>query len=151
MNGTRAVIIMLIVFVVALFLGFMMGSKRVADVKKELSTLKTDFKTKVAKLEGDLAKAKAQKELSVCKWELVQVRGNASRRDFGKATESLSAAKQAFDRAVSASASAPGFFARLGPIQPSFDEINAGLDKNDVKIVGKTEEVIAQLDTIISE
>ena len=150
MNGTRAVIILIIVFVVALFLGFMMGSKRVSDVKKELSALKTEFETKVATLEGNLAKAKAQKELSVCKWELVQIRTNASRRDFGKATESLSGAREAFSKAVSVSRS--DYFAqKLAPLQPSFDEIKAGLDKNDVKIVGKIEEVIAQLETTISE
>ena len=149
MNGTRAVIIMIIVFVVALFLGFMMGSKRVADVKKELSALKTDFETKITTLQEDLAKAKAQKELSVCKWELVQVRTDASRRDFGKATESLSVAKEAFDKALSLSKS--DFFARLALIQPSFDQIKAGLDKNDIKTVGTVEDIIAKLDTLISE
>jgi predicted Holliday junction resolvase-like endonuclease len=150
MNGTRAVIIMIIVFVVALFLGFMMGSKRVSDVKKELDTLKTEYATEKATLEANLAKAKAQKELSVCKWELVQVRTNASRRDFGKATESLSAATEAFSKAVSVSKS-DYVTQRLAPFRPSFDEIKAGLDKNDVKIVGRVEEVIAQLEAIISE
>ncbi|MCX5801466.1 MAG: hypothetical protein NTX17_08780 [Candidatus Eisenbacteria bacterium] len=149
MKGTRAVIIMIIVFVVALFLGFMMGSKRVSDVTKELNALKTEFKTKVATLEENLATAKAQKELSVCKWELVQVRTNASARNFGKATESLSVAKGALDKAVSISS--PKFFARLAPLQPALEEIKVDLDKNDVKVVGKVEGVIAQLDTIISE
>jgi predicted Holliday junction resolvase-like endonuclease len=150
MNGTRAVIIMIIVFVVALFLGFLMGSKRVSDVNKELNALKTEFETKVATLEKDLAKAKVQKELSVCKWELVQARTNASRRDFGKATESFSAAKEAFGKAIAVSKT--DYFAlKLAPLQPSFDEIKAGLDKNDLKVVGAIEGTIAQLETIISE
>jgi len=148
MKGARIAVIMIIVFVVALFLGFLMGSKRVSDVKKELDTVKTDLQAKVATLEGSLAKAMAQKELSVCKWELVQARTNASARNFGKATESLSAARDAFDKAVSVSS--PEFFARLAPLQPSFEEIKAGLGKNDVTVVGKLEGVIAQLDTIIS-
>ena len=150
MNGTRAVIIMLIVFVVALFLGFLMGSKRVSDVNKELNALKTEFETKVATLEKDLAKARVQKELSVCKWELVQARTNASRRDFGKATESFTAATEAFRKAISVSKT--DYFAQqLAPLQPSFDAIKAGLDKNDLKVVGTIEEAIAQLETIISQ
>jgi predicted Holliday junction resolvase-like endonuclease len=150
MNGTRAVIIMIIVFVVALFLGFLMGSKRVSDVNKELNSLKTEFETKVAALEKDLAKAKVQKELSVCKWALAQAKDNASRRDFGKATENFSAAKEAFGKAIAVSKS--DYFAlKLAPLQPSFDEIKAGLDKNDLKVVGAIEGAIAQLETIISE
>jgi len=149
MNGTRVVIIMIIVFVVALFLGFLMGSKRVADVRKELSALKTDFETKMTALQDDLAKAKAQKELSVCRWELVQVRTDASRRDFGQATESLAVANEAFGRALALSKT--NFFAKLALIQPSFEEIKAGLDKNDIKTVGMVEELITKLDTIISE
>ena len=149
MNGTRVVIIMIIVFVVALFLGFLMGSKRVADVRKELSALKTDFETKMTALQDDLAKAKAQKELSVCRWELVQVRTDASRRDFGQATESLAVANEAFGRALALSKT--NFFEKLALIQPSFEEIKAGLDKNDIKTVGMVEELITKLDTIISE
>jgi Skp family chaperone for outer membrane proteins len=150
MNGTRAVIIMIIVFVVALFLGFLMGSKRVSDVNKELNALKTEFETKVATLEKDLAKARVQKELSACKWELVQARTNASRRDFGKATESFSAAMEAFRKAISVSKT--DYFAQqLAPLQPSFDAIKAGLDKNDLKVVGTIEEAIARLETIISQ
>jgi len=149
MTGSRTVIIVIIVFVVALFLGFLIGSKRVSDVRKELNTVKTDLQTKVNELEGSLAKARAQKELSVCKWELVQARTNASARNFGKASESLAAAKEAFSRAVSVSS--PEFFSRLAPIGPSFDEIKAGLDKNDVTTVGKLEGVIAQLDAVIGD
>lgn len=151
MKGARTVIIVIIVFVVALLLGLMIGFKQVSDVKKKLSTVETDLRTKVSTLEGNLAKARAQKELSVCKWELVQARTNASARNFGKASESLAAAKEAFSRAVAVSVSTPAFSARITPIQPAFDEIKAGLEKNDVTIVGKLEGVITQLEPIISE
>ena len=149
MNGTRTVILLIIVFVVALFLGFLIGSKRVSDVRRELTEVKTEFEAAESTLRGERNKAIAQKELAVCRYELVQCGMNASRRDFGKATENLAAGMEAFNRATSV---APSDFAeKLNALKGFFAEVQAGLDKNDVKVVGRLTELANEMQALIAQ
>ncbi|KPJ61259.1 MAG: hypothetical protein AMJ46_02885 [Latescibacteria bacterium DG_63] len=152
MSGSKTIIILIIVFVVALFLGFLMGSKRVSDVRRELTELKTEWESQSATLKTERAKALAQKELAMCKWELVQTQTHASQRDFGKATEAFNAARDAFTRATIAAADeAKDFNEALSPLKEGFEEIQAGLDGNDVKITGRLAELINHIDLLLSQ
>ncbi|MFH0777970.1 MAG: hypothetical protein V2A71_04990 [Candidatus Eisenbacteria bacterium] len=148
MKGMRGVIILIIVFVVAIFLGFLIGSKRAADLERQLADVKTEFEAKFVLLENETATAKAQKELAACKWNLVQTRNSASRRDFGTATASLLAARDACSKAV---AVAPSEFAeQLGAFQTAIDQIKAALDQSDLAVVGTLEQVIEQMEAVVS-
>ncbi len=152
MNGSKTVIILIIVFVVALFLGFLMGSKRVSDLRRELTEVKTEWESQSATLKAERAKALAQKELAMCKWELVQTQTHASRRDFGKATEAFNAARDAFTRSTEAAAAeATDFNEKLTPLTVGFDEIQAGLDANDVKITGRLAELVNHVDILLTQ
>jgi methyl-accepting chemotaxis protein len=151
MNGSKTVIILIIVFVVALFLGFLMGSKRVSDVRRELTELKTEWESQSATLKAERAKALAQKELAMCKWELVQTQTHASRRDFGKATEAFNAARDAFARSLdAASEEAKDFHKSITGLSQGFEEIQVGLDSNDVKITGRLAELTNHIDLLLS-
>jgi hypothetical protein len=152
MNSSKTVIILIIVFVVALFLGFLMGSKRVSDLSRELTEVKTEWESQSATLKAERGKALAQKELAMCKWELVQTQTHASRRDFGKATEALNAARDAFTRSTAAAVDeAKDFNERLVPLTAGFEEIQVGLDGNDVKITGRLAELINHIDLLLTQ
>ncbi|UCF77858.1 MAG: hypothetical protein JSW03_07015 [Candidatus Eiseniibacteriota bacterium] len=152
MNGSRMVVILIIVFMVALFLGFLMGSKRVSDLRRELTEVKTEWESQSATLRAERAKALAQKELAMCKWELVQTQTHAARRDFGKATEAFNAARDAFTRSSDAAMEeAKDFGEKLVPLEAGFNEIQAGLDANDVKITGRLAELINHLDVLLTQ
>ena len=152
MNGSKTVIILIIVFVVALFLGFLMGSKRVSDLRRELTEVKIEWESQSATLRAERAKALAQKQLAMCKWELVQTQTHASRRDFGKASEAFNAARNAFtESSVAATQDAADFMEKLTPFEGAFDEIQTGLDKNDVKITGRLAELINHIDLLLSQ
>jgi hypothetical protein len=148
MSRTMVIVLVVIAFAIALFLGSLMGSKRVADAKKELGMVKTDLE----KCQGDVAKALTQKELAQCKWDLVQAKTYAERRDFGKATEALGLAKQSFERAVAASTG------RVDELKDKMDfigvaigEIQMGLDRNDVKVIGRLTEVVNLIDLMLGQ
>jgi hypothetical protein len=147
MSSGRIVILLIVVFVVALFLGFLMGSKRVADAQKELGLVKTDLEN----CQKEVGKAKTQKELSMCRWLLVETQANAERRDFGKANEAFNNVKLAFSGAATESGYAPEFSEKLAPVQTGLGEIQAGLDANDVKVTGKIVEVINQIDVLLKQ
>ncbi len=147
MSGGRIVILVIIVFVVALFVGFLMGSKRVADVQKELGSVKTDLEN----CQKDAGKAKTQKELAKCRWALVEAKNDAERRDFGKANEAFTTAKLAFSAAATESGYAPDFSEKLAPVQAGLGEIQTGLDGNDVTVSGKIAGVISLIDSLLQQ
>ena len=147
MSSGKTVVLLIIVFVIALFLGFLMGSKRVADVQKELGVVKTDLEN----CQKEVGKAKTQKELARCKWALVETKTNAERRDFGKANEAFNNAKLAFSGAATESGYAPEFSEKLAPIQTGLGEIQTGLDGNDVKVAGRITEVINLIDVLLQQ
>jgi len=147
MSGGRIVILVLIVFVIALFVGFLMGSKRVADVQKELGSVKTDLQNS----QKEAGKAKTQKELARCRWALVEARNDAERRDFGKASEAFTNAKLAFSAAATESGYAPEFSEKLAPVQTALGDIQAGLDGNDVTVTGKIAEVVNLIDSLLQQ
>ena len=147
MSGGRIVILVIIVFVVALFVGFLMGSKRVADVQKELGAVKTDLEN----CQKDAGKAKTQKELARCRWSLVETRASAERRDFGKASEAFTNAKLAFSAAATESGYAPEFSEKLAPVQTGLGDIQVGLDGNDVTVTGKITEVVNLIDVLLQQ
>jgi len=147
MSGGRIAVLVIIVFVVALFAGFLMGSKRVADVQKELGSVKTDLE----KCQKDAAKARTQKELAKCRWALAETKDNAERRDFGKASETFTSAKLAFSAAATESGYAPEFSERLAPVQAGLGEIQTGLDGNDVTVSGKIAGVISLIDSLLQQ
>ncbi len=147
MSSGRVVILVIIVFLVALFVGFLMGSKRVADVQKELGAVKTDLEN----CQKDAAKAKTQKELARCRWSMVETKTNAERRDFGKANEAFTNAKLAFSAAATESGYAPEFSEKLAPVQTGLGDIQTGLDANDVTVTGKVTEVIDLIDVLLRQ
>jgi type II secretory pathway pseudopilin PulG len=147
MSGARVVVLVIIVFVVALFVGFLMGSKRVADVQKELGAVKTDLEN----CQKEVGKAKTQKELARCRWALVEAKTNAERRDFGKANEAFTNAKLAFSAAATESGYAPEFSEKLAPVQVGLGEIQVGLDGNDVTVTGKITEVVNLIDVLLQQ
>jgi len=147
MSGGKIAILLIVVFVIALFLGFLMGSKRVSDVQKELGMVKTDLEN----CQKEVGKAKTQKELARCRWALVETKVNAERRDFGKANEAFNNAKLAFSGAATESGYAPEFSEKLAPIQTGLGEIQTGLDGNDVKVAGRITEVINLIDVLLQQ
>jgi predicted Holliday junction resolvase-like endonuclease len=147
MSGGKTAILLIVVFVIALFLGFLMGSKRVSDVQKELGMVKTDLEN----CQKEVGKAKTQKELARCRWALVETKVNAERRDFGKANEAFNNAKLAFSGAATESGYAPEFSEKLAPIQTGLGEIQTGLDGNDVKVAGRITEVINLIDVLLQQ
>jgi predicted nucleic acid-binding Zn-ribbon protein len=148
MRRTMVIVLVVVAFAVALFLGSLMGSKRVADAQKELGMVKTDLE----KCQVDVAKALTQKELAQCKWDLVQAKTNAERRDFGKATESLGLAKQSFERAMAASVGRVDELKdKMQFIGVALGEIQTGLNRNDVKVIGRLTEVVNLIDLMLGE
>ncbi len=145
MSRGITIVALVVVFLVALFLGFLMGSRRVGEVEKERDRIKTE-------LQMEVNKARTQKELAQCKWDLVQAKASAENRDFGKATESLASAKEAFSRAASASEGrVQGISEKMDSIAAGLAEIQMGLDSNDVKAVGRITELVNLIDVMIAQ
>lgn len=143
----------LILYVIILLLifgsGYYIGSKKVGLVEERLSKMKSSMEVKILGLEKELSKARVKVKLVEVKDKLLQARTDVMEKNFGNAGKQIDAAKEAVEKV--AASSDDDTKKTLKPINDALIEIKADIDKLNLKVTLKIDDLKKEIDRIVSE
>ncbi|MEK6679101.1 MAG: hypothetical protein AABY39_06765 [Nitrospirota bacterium] len=143
----------LILYVIILLLifgsGYYIGSKKVGLVEERLSKMKSSMEVKILGLEKELSKARVKVKLVEVKDKLLQARTDIIEKNFGNAGKQIDAAKEAVEKV--AASSDDDTKKTLKPINDALIEIKADIDKLNLKVTSKIDDLKKEIDRIVSE
>ncbi|MFZ3063717.1 MAG: hypothetical protein WA277_00340 [Nitrospirota bacterium] len=143
----------LILYVIILLLifgsGYYIGSKKVGLVEERLSKMKSSMEVKILGLEKELSKARVKVKLVEVKDKLLQARTDIIEKNFGNAGKQIDAAKEAVEKV--AASSDDDTKKTLKPINDALIEIKADIDKLNLKVTLKIDDLKKEIDRIVSE
>ncbi len=139
------VIILLLIF----GSGYYIGSKKVAVVEERLSKIKSSMEVKILGLEKELSKARVKVKLVEVKDKLLLARTDVIEKNFGNAGKQIDAAKEGVEKAVASSDDETK--KNLKPINDALIEIKADIDKLNLKVTLKIDDLKKEIDRIVSE
>ena len=143
----------LILYVIILLLifgsGYYIGSKKVGLVEERLSKMKSSMDVKIIGLEKELSKARVKVKLVEVKDKLLQARTDVIEKNFGNAGKQIDAAKEAVEKV--AASSDDDTKKTLKPINDALIEIKADIDKLNLKVTSKIDDLKKEIDRIVSE
>ena len=143
----------LILYVIILLLifgsGYYIGSKKVGLVEERLSKMKSSMEVKILGLEKELSKARVKVKLVEIKDKLLQARTDAMEKNFGNANKQIDAAKEAVEKVFASSDDDTK--KSLKPINDGLIEIRADIDKLNIKVTTKIDDLKKEIDRIVSE
>lgn len=143
----------LILYVIILLLffgsGYYIGSKKVGLVEERLSKMKSSMEVKILGLEKELSKARVKVKLVEVKDKLLQARTDVMEKNFGNAGKQIDAAKEAVEKV--AASSDDDTKKTLKPINDALIEIKADVDKLNLKVTLKIDDLKKEIDRIVSE
>lgn len=139
------VIILLLIF----GSGYYIGSKKVAVVEERLSKIKSSMEVKILGLEKELSKARVKVKLVEVKDKLLLARTDVIEKNFGNAGKQIDAAKEAVEKAVASSDDETK--KNLKPINDALIDIKADIDKLNLKVTLKIDDLKKEIDRIVSE
>lgn len=142
-----------ILYVIILLLifgsGYYIGSKKVGLVEERLTKMKSSMEVKILGLEKELSKARVKVKLVEVKDKLLQARIDVLEKNFGNAGKQIEAAKEAVEKA--AASSDDDTKKTLKPINDALIEIKADIDKLNLKVTLKIDDLKKEIDRIGSE
>lgn len=142
-----------ILYVIILLLifgsGYYIGSKKVGLVEERLTKMKSSMEVKILGLEKELSKARVKVKLVEVKDKLLQARIDVLEKNFGNAGKQIEAAKEAVEKA--AASSDDDTKKTLKPINDALIEIKADVDKLNIKVTAKIDDLKKEIDRIGSE
>ena len=143
----------LILYVIILLLffgsGYYIGSKKVGLVEERLSKMKSSMEVKILGLEKELSKARVKVKLVEVKDKLLQARTDIIEKNFGNAGKQIDAAKEAVEKV--AASSDDDTKKTLKPINDALIEIKADIDKLNLKVTAKIDDLKKEIDRIIGK
>lgn len=139
------VIILLLIF----SSGYYIGSKKVGLVEERLSKMKSSMEVKILGLEKELSKARVKVKLVEVKDKLLLARTDVYEKNFGNAGKQIEAAKEAVEKA--AASTDDDTKKTLKPINDALIEIKADIDKLNLKVTVKIDDLKKEIDQLISE
>ena len=143
----------LILYVIILLLifgsGYYIGSKKVGLVEERLSKMKSSMEVKILGLEKELSKARVKVKLVEVKDKLLQARTDVMEKNFGNAGKQIDAAKEAVEKV--AASSDDDTKKTLKPINDALIEIKADIDKLNLKVTAKIDDLKKEIDRIIGK
>lgn len=142
-----------ILYVIILLLifgsGYYIGSKKVGLVEERLSKMKFSMEVKILGLEKELSKARVKVKLVEVKDKLLLARTDVYDKNFGNAGKQIEAAKEAVEKA--AASTDDDTKKTLKPINDALIEIKADIDKLNLKVTVKIDDLKKEIDQLISE
>lgn len=142
-----------ILYVIILLLifgsGYYIGSKKVGLVEERLSKMKSSMEVKILGLEKELSKARVKVKLVEVKDKLLLARTDVYEKNFGNAGKQIEAAKEAVEKA--AASTDDDTKKTLKPINDALIEIKADIDKLNLKVTVKIDDLKKEIDQLISE
>ena len=143
----------LILYVIILLLffgsGYYIGSKKVGLVEERLSKMKSSMEVKILGLEKELSKARVKVKLVEVKDKLLQARTDIIEKNFGNAGKQIDAAKEAVEKV--AASSDDDTKKTLKPINDALIEVKADIDKLNLKVTAKIDDLKKEIDRIIEQ
>lgn len=143
----------LILYVIILLLifgsGYYIGSKKVGLVEERLSKMKSSMEVKILGLEKELSKARVKVKLVEIKDKLLLARTDVLEKNFGNAGKQIDAAKEAAEKVTASSDDDTK--KTLKPINDALIEIKADIDKLNLKVTLKIDDLKKEIDRIVSE
>jgi hypothetical protein len=143
----------LILYVIILLLifgsGYYIGSKKVTIVEERLSKMKSSMEVKILGLEKELSKARVKVKLVEVKDKLLLAKTEVLEKNFGNAGKQIDAAKEAVEKV--ASSSDDDTKKTLKPLNVALIEIKADIDKLNLKVTSKIDDLKKEIDRIVSE
>lgn len=143
----------LIIYVIILLLffgsGYYIGSKKVGLVEERLSKMKSSMEVKILGLEKELSKARVKVKLVEIKDKLLLARTDVLEKNFGNAGKQIDAAKEAVEKV--AASSDDDTKKTLKPINDALIEIKADIDKLNLKVTAKIDDLKKEIDRIIGK
>ena len=149
MRSIRYVLIVVLAVCVGLAGGYFWEHQKVWELEGQVKGLMTEMENTSRTSREQLSKAEAQKEMYKLRTLVGEARCDVMERNFGRASERIDTIEQSLDKA----------FALLGDqgiesrdnIKMSLESIKQGLQKLDVKVKAKIEEVGKALDQIMAK
>ena len=149
MRSIRYVLIVVLAVCVGLAGGYFWEHQKVRELEGQVKGLMTEMENTSRTSREQLSKAEAQKEMYKLRTLVGEARCDVMERNFGRASERIDTIEQSLDKA----------FAPLGDqgiesrdnIKMSLESIKQGLQKLDVKVAAKIEEVGKTLDQIMAK
>ncbi len=129
--------------------GYYIGTKKVTVVEERLSKMKSSMEAKILGLEKELSKARVKVKLVEVKDKLLQARTDVLEKNFGNAGKQIDAAREAVEKAVSSSDD--NTKKTLKSINDALIEIKADIDKLNIKVTAKIDDLKKEIDKILSE
>ncbi|MBI5180082.1 MAG: hypothetical protein HZA05_01605 [Nitrospirae bacterium] len=129
--------------------GYYIGTKKVTVVEERLSKMKSSMEVKILGLEKELSKARVKVKLVDVKDKLLQARTDVIEKNFGNAGKQIDAAREAVEKAVSSSDDDTK--KTLKPINDVLIEIKADINKLNIKVTAKIDDLKKEIDRILSE
>mgnify|MGYP003394193670 FL=1 len=143
----------LILYVIILLLifgsGYYIGSKKVGLVEERLSKMKSSMEVKILGLEKELSKARVKVKLVEIKDKLLLARTDVMEKNFGNAGKQIDAAKEAVEKI--AASSDDDTKKTLKPINDALIELKADIDKLNLKVTSKIDDLKKEIDRIIGK
>ena len=129
--------------------GYYIGAKKVTVVEERLSKMKSSMEGKILGLEKELSKARVKVKLVEIKDKLLQARTDVMEKNFGNANKQIDAAKEAVEKVFASSDDDTK--KSLKPINDGLIEIRADIDKLNIKVTTKIDDLKKEIDRIVSE
>lgn len=129
--------------------GYYIGAKKVTVVEERLSKMKSSMEGKILGLEKELSKARVKVKLVEIKDKLLQARTDVMEKNFGNANKQIDAARESAEKI--AASSDDDTKKTLKPINDALIEIKADIDKLNLKVTAKIDDLKKEMDRIVSE
>lgn len=129
--------------------GYYIGAKKVTVVEEKLSKMKSSMEVKILGLEKELSKARVKVKLVEVKDKLLQARTDVMEKNFGNANKQIDAAKEAVEKVFASSDDDTK--KSLKPINDALIEIRADIDKLNIKVTTKIDDLKKEIGRIVSE
>jgi len=149
MRSVRYVLIVILALCVGLAGGYLWEQQKVRTLEGQLKGLMTEMENVSRTSREQLAKAEAQKDLYKLRVWVAEARCDVMERNFGRAGERIDAIEGSLDKAF-APLGDQGMEARDN-IRMSLGSIKEGLQKLDVKVKTKIEDLSKTLDQVMAK
>ncbi len=149
MRSLRYLLIVILALCVGIAGGYFWEYQKVRDLEGQVKGLMTEMENASRTSRDQLAKTESEREIYKLRILATEARCDVMERNFGRANERVDAIEASLDKA----------FAPLGDkdleardnIRMSLESINQGLQKLDVKVKAKIEDLAKALDQVMAK
>jgi hypothetical protein len=149
MRSLRYVLIVILALCVGLAGGYFWEHQKVRELEGQVKGLMTEMENTSRTSRDQLAKAESEKEIYKLKILVTEAQCDVMERNFGRATERIDGIEASLDKAF-APLGDKGLEAR-DSIRMSLESIKQGLQKLDVKVKAKIEDLAKALDQVMAK